>query len=252
MAGGEHPGDVGGEGPYVVVGRVPVQRHQDVQPPRAGGHEQRRQLQPVQEVAQPPGGVPYRPEPLLGRVEVEDQPVRVVGAVGLRQPPVQGDGALVGEEDQGGRVLGQDVRDGAALLRHLGAPHPVREVVRHVLLEEAPLADAARMALQRQRAAAQVRQHPWGHGAVVLREVGLGDAVLGEQHLLRPADRDGAPARPYLQGLRHRVLPLRARRPCPSSVRGARALARAPAPGPVPGARPAGPPTEPLPAKARG
>lgn len=118
----------------------------------------------------------------------------MVGRVGLGQEAVRGGARLVGEVEEGGGVVADHVGDGPALFGQLGSVDPVREVVRDVLLHEGRPVDAVGVPFQHERPSAQLGQHAPGDRAVVVREVGLGDAVIGEEHLVRAADRDGTAA----------------------------------------------------------
>lgn len=113
MPAGEGGGDVGGEGTYVVEGGVTVQWDDYVQAARLGGHQQGGQFQ---QLGQPSCGVAHLGEAFAGRIEVEHQPVRMVGPVGLGQEAVRGGARLVGQVEEGGGVVADHVGDGAVLL----------------------------------------------------------------------------------------------------------------------------------------
>ena len=68
---------------------------------------------------------------------------------------------------------------------------PGREAVDDVLLQEALGADARRKPLHRDRPAAQVRQHHRRDQVVVGGQLALGDAVVGEEHLVGMRDGHG-------------------------------------------------------------
>ena len=69
------------------------------------------------------------------------------------------DRVLVGHPQQRSRIGDDGVVDDAVFLRDLDALQPIRKTLRDVLLPEALLADARRIALHRHRPPAQVRQH---------------------------------------------------------------------------------------------
>ena len=125
---------------------------------------------------------------VFGRIEVEDADVGVVQVRRARRPHVRRDAVLIGHPEQRSRVADERMVHGAALLRHLDALQPLGEALRDVLLQEALLADAARIALHRDRTAADVRQHDRRDRLVVGGELALGDAIVREQHLLRMRD----------------------------------------------------------------
>ena len=80
--------------------------------------------------------------------------------------------------------------DDAVLLRHLDALEPVGKSLRDVLLPEALLADAGRVALHRDRAALDVRQDHRRHRFVVRRQVALRDPIVREQEFFGMRDHD--------------------------------------------------------------
>src|ERR687891_157260 len=65
---------------------------------------------------------------------------------------------------------------------------PVGEALADLLLEEAALADPVGEPLHGDRAPVHQGQHPRRDRLVVADQVGLGDGVVGEQHLVRVAD----------------------------------------------------------------
>ena len=128
---------------------------------------------------------------VVRRVEVEDADVGALEARHARGPDVRRDAVLVGEPQQRSAVADQRVVDRAALLRHLDALQPGREALHDVLLQEALRADARREALHRDRAAARCAAASAARRLVVGGQLALGDAVVGEQHLLGMGDRHG-------------------------------------------------------------
>ena len=110
---------------------------------------------------------------VLGRIEIEDADVRVVEVRRARRPDVRRDAVLVGDPEQRARVGDERIVHRAVLLRHLDALEPRGEALRHVLLDEALLADAGRKALHRDRPAADVRQHHRRDRLVVGGELAL-------------------------------------------------------------------------------
>src|SRR5262249_47111253 len=95
---------------------------------------------------------------------------------------------LVRHPEETALVRDERVVDGSAFLRDLDALQPFREAADHVLLPEALRADAARVALERDGAAADVGQHRGGDRLVVGSQLALGDAVLRAQPLPRVRD----------------------------------------------------------------
>ena len=124
------------------------------------------------------------------RVEVEHQMRRSIGTIGAHQRRVVLDGPLVGEPQQRPAVVAQRV--GHLALRRLGPQrhraHPVRRVLRHVLLHERVL--AAMHADHRQRPVAEHGQDAVRHGVEVVDEVALRRAGAVEQRLIEVGERD--------------------------------------------------------------
>ena len=148
---------------------------------------------------------------LVGRVEVEHEPVGLVRAVGAGRPRVRRHAVELGERDAHLRAA-DGVGDGAALAaaRHLDAPDPVGHALRDLLLDHDGLVDARVPAPDVERALVHVRAHRGVDGGVVRGQVELGDPVGREQQLVRTADPD--PAAPGPQGRvarRHPGKPIR-------------------------------------------
>jgi hypothetical protein len=78
---------------------------------RAGGHGERLEPEAAQEIADCASRRAHLGEALPGGVEVEDEPVRTLEAVGAASPHEGGDHALFREVDKRGRVVGGDVVD---------------------------------------------------------------------------------------------------------------------------------------------
>src|ERR1043166_10212798 len=80
--------------------------------------------------------------------------------------------------------------DRAVLLRNFNALEPLRKTLRHVLLKETLLGNAAMVALHRDRPTTQVRQHHRRDHLVVRGELALRDPVSGKQDLFRMSDHE--------------------------------------------------------------
>src|SRR4029079_12039554 len=94
------------------------------------------------------------------------------------------------EPQQRSCVRDQRMMDDAAFLRDLDTLEPGGKPLLDVLLEETLLANAAVVALERDRAVAHVRQQGRRDRFVVRGEVALRNSVIRKQHLVRMRDRD--------------------------------------------------------------
>jgi hypothetical protein len=139
-----------------------------------------------------PGRVAHEGEVLAGRVEIHDEEIGVVEPIDAAQPGMQAEGTEVGEVDQRRlRVAHRQVLPLAPRLLHPHGGHPVRKVLRHLLLVEAVGRDPVREPLQDEGVVTQPRQDVIRNRIVVVDDLALGDAVVGEQHLVlvRRVDR---------------------------------------------------------------
>src|SRR6266542_2455376 len=192
VAVGQQRGGVGGQRAHLVEAGARPQRRHHVEPLGPGGLHERDQAQLLEQVADPPCGVADAlHRAVVRRVEVEHHPVRLLE---MGDPPgrgVQRHRAEVGQVGERVGVVAARVLDAAAALaRDRGAPHPVGEVLRRLLLEEALAVDPLREALQAQRPVLDVGEHGVGHLPVVADQVALGDAVAREQHLVGVGNLD--------------------------------------------------------------
>ncbi len=73
------------------------------------------------------------------------------------------DGSLIGQPNEGGRLVGQDVTDGAVPDTGRVRAHPRRRVRRDVFLIEVMAADPVEETDHRQRAVFQVGEQHRGH-----------------------------------------------------------------------------------------
>jgi hypothetical protein len=132
--------------------------------------------------------VPAKPDV---RIEVEHHQIRALGLVGVRAPGVDLERAELRERDQAGHVVDRHVLGGVALrLFDREAADRLWRAGEHVLLEEAGLAAPLGAAHQRERPVGDVRQHPVGDHREVRDELALGEALLGEQHLVEVGQRE--------------------------------------------------------------
>ena len=125
------------------------------------------------------------------RVEVDPQLVGMVEVVGADRVRVQVDAAEVGDPGQPGDLVEDDLVGRApGRERQLGGPDPVRSIVRGPLLEERLTGRAVDEALERHRPAGDAAQRALADREVVLHEIQLRVAGLGEVDLRRVRDRD--------------------------------------------------------------
>ena len=133
-------------------------------------------------------------------IEVEGEHGRHLDPGCLRERRVQLQRGELREPDQRGLVVDQGEVDRAGPVGEHGRRlHPLRAVLGAALLEEVEALDPVGVALQRGRAAAQVRDHRVGDPRVVVDHLGLGEPGLRVEDLvevgqleLAPADRDFA------------------------------------------------------------
>ena len=123
-------------------------------------------------------------------IEVEGDERRALGVVGQRQRGVQLEIGEVGQPHERGLVVGQDVVDRP----HARGLNPVGTVRWRVLLVEELRVDAVGVALERQRAALDVRQDGRRDAREVVDDVALGEAGLGIEDLVEVRELHLAPA----------------------------------------------------------
>src|SRR5699024_4582549 len=123
-------------------------------------------------------------EVIRGRIEIEDQLVRVFILVDALQSYVWGEASLIRNVNQGLGVVANHVCDGPAVFRHHDAGDPVREVRVHILLKDRGSIDIRLKALHGETALANVRNDEGRDAAVILDHISLGDAVTGEYHTI--------------------------------------------------------------------
>ena len=107
-----------------------------------------------------------------------------------RRPDVRRYAVLVGEPGEPARVAHDRVVHDTVGLRHGHTLEPFRRALRHVLLEEALLADAVVKALERHGPPREMRHHDRGDQRVILGQLALGDAAVRKHHLLGVRDHD--------------------------------------------------------------
>src|SRR5690242_11756974 len=145
----------------------------------------------------------------IGRVEIEDADVGRVHVRRARRPHVRGDAVLIREPHESANVHHDGMMYDAILLRDLHALEPRRESLHDVLLEKSLLADTAVKPLHGYRAPRDVWQHHGRDHLVILRQLALGDAVVGEEHLLRVRDHALSPSRTTSRALLSGLRPMR-------------------------------------------
>ena len=132
------------------------------------------------------------PESVIGarRVEVEHEMRGVVESVGEPERRVVLDGPLVGEPQQRPTVVAERVGDGALRSRcpERDRGHPIRRVLRHVLLHERRL--IAGRPDDGQRSVTQHGQQPIAHTIEVVDELPLGGAGTLVQRLIQVRQLD--------------------------------------------------------------
>ena len=129
------------------------------------------------------------------RIEVHAQLVGMFQVVGPNRVRVQVEAAEVGDPDQAGRIVEDDLVGGSSgRERQLDRSNPFGPRIRRPLLEEVLAFRPIHESLEGHRPAAGAAQRPIRDGQVVGHEVALGVARSGEEDLVRVADGD-PPAR---------------------------------------------------------
>ncbi len=131
-----------------------------------------------------------RPLAVGGRVEVDQEVIGLLDLRDARVPRVQLDATEIDHPGERGRVVDhrEDRRVAAGELDVLLA-HVVR-MRRHALLVEEVALHAIRVAHHMKRPGPQVRENSVGEVYVVMDEIALREAGLGEEDLVRVTDRD--------------------------------------------------------------
>ncbi len=162
------------------------------------------------------------------------------GSDGARGPHVEAEAAEV-HRPRDVREVGDHERARRRAVRRaddLGR-EPVGRVVGHALLEERLALGAVRVALHEHRPAAHRAHHRLRHREVVVDEIELGLAALGEEHLARAGDAHRVPvdveldrvAVPsHVETLIFRRAPQDPARPCARDLHGAARSDRTPEP----------------------
>jgi hypothetical protein len=132
------------------------------------------------------------------RVEVERHERRSLHVRDLRQRRVQLEVGQVREPDDRRQVVADAEVDELRAHRHSLAPDPIGSMGRTLLLVEVPALDTVGIALERQRAIAQMRQQDRRDARVVLDDLALGEPRLGVHHLVQV--REGELSSGYVDG----------------------------------------------------
>ena len=188
--------DIAGEGERrptdLRVGPAGLDPDVDVNPARAG------RLRPADE----PNGLErlaadhrdladLRPLDARDRVEIDPQLVGVVEILGPNRMGVEVDAAEIGDPGEPGRLAQDDLVGGSSgRKRQLGRVDPVRSVFGRSLLEERLALSAVDEAFEGHRPTGDAAQRTVGDREVVVDQVHLGVAGLGEVDLVRVRHRD--------------------------------------------------------------
>src|SRR4051812_28663744 len=193
-------------------GVAPRDRHEHVDPVGAARLHIRAQLEPLERLPHQVSDLDRLRKAVarLRRVEVEDDVVRLLGLVDARVPRVHVDAVhLHHPHERSGLVDQREVDEARAALARPGTElarrEPRRLPLRRLLVEVRLAANAVRVALERERAVAQVRHDRRGYLDVVGGEIALRDAVAREEVLVRAREPDAAAPDPELLGHLRRV-----------------------------------------------
>ena len=198
----EQTGDAVRERLGVVVGDVGVQRHVELHALRARGLHAALQRELGEHVAQQQRHLAALREPRgRPRVEVEREHGRRVRILGEGKGGMQLEVGEVGQPHQGREVVAEHELDRAVAGADRLRPHPLRRVRGLLLLVEVALLHAVGVALQRERATAQVRQQRRRHARVVVDDLALGEAGGRVEHLVEVGQAQLAPVDLDVDGL---------------------------------------------------
>ena len=206
MAALEHLRDAVGERLGLRVGRRRVERDVDLHALGARGLGERLEPEVLERLAQPQrhlGALDDRRR--RPRIEVEGHDRRRGDVDGERERGVQLEVGEVGQPHERRQVVGEAEVDRA---RVVAAPdrrghHPVRAVARALLLVEVGARDAVGVALERQRAPAQVAEQHRRDAGVVVDHLPLGEPGLGIEDLVEVRQREPAAVDVHLEALGH-------------------------------------------------
>src|SRR2546423_82012 len=156
---------------------------------RTRGLNKRGQPAGLKKLAQRHRGGAYNFELVwFGRIEIESHAVRIIGPVGPAEPHVLCDHRLVGEVDQRGGIVADDMANHAVLLGKRNRRDPIREIRPGVLLKESLARYAVRKTLHRDRPAFKIREHGGRDVFVIFNQLAFGDSVFGKKNLIRPCE----------------------------------------------------------------
>ena len=111
-------------------------------------------------------------------IEVEDDQIRTIEAIGARAPDVELEHPDLHQRDERREVVHH--RIGLLAAAHAHARDRLRDAPVRVLLVEARALDALRAAEQRERPIREAREHAFGHRLVVGGELAFRDTDIGE------------------------------------------------------------------------
>src|SRR5215475_14187317 len=139
----------------------------------------------IQQFLERPRRCFHRLEAVSGRIQVEHHLIWNIELIRPAEPDVRSHTCLIGEIDQRGGVVADDVPDGASHLLYCDRLDPAGIMRWSILLEKAGLVDPVRVTFQDQRTASKMWQYPRGDAAVVIDQVLFSYAVLRKQHFPR-------------------------------------------------------------------
>ena len=186
----ERAGDHRGEGARRVEALPPGDRDEHVDPARAARLREALEPGEVEQLLDEQRDLDHlREADVVGRVEVEHDPVGAVGLVDARGPGVHVDAAHVDHPQEREVVVDERVVDDPLLAvagrgRERRALDPVRHVRRRVLLEEELALPAVGVALHRERPVAQVWHEDGRDVAVEREQVALRDPLVRPEGLV--------------------------------------------------------------------
>src|SRR5690348_2003854 len=133
-----------------------------------------------------------RPCQALVRIEIDDQPVRMLGIVDPTTPQVELDRSELCQREVSLGFRHRDERGTTFFVRQVDRLNPLRKTLERMALIEAILQLTCRASEKRDGSANKLWKHPVAHAGVVQGEVKLRYATVGEHLAFGIGQADGS------------------------------------------------------------